>query len=413
MPSLSAQTLLQQAINQHIINQAMTPPTNATSTNPNAALQQALSALQPLLQPGIQPTFGLPFGQMFQAPPTVQPIQQLLQGFAPPYQTSPSTTVFVIPQPFSQPVAETQTSEAHHRHKNCCPGCLSEIQELKRLVDLIIRANSNTITPGLGANISPLLLQQATPPSNISTSSMSSESLSAAQRVLYNSPVFTPVSTTTSFNDKLHMPSTSQENQQVFLPPKPAVHQRVVSQPSHPSEWSPEVRETLVQIKQEYDEDVFPTSLEKHVEDISTSSRPSSHDNISNSSKYDPLWKSKRGKNTMEMIQSRLEPDPLNPSRYNVKDEVLVMLRQKSDDRLFIARRLANLLFTKQERRISNCHGRRHKRQLDPVRLDAIKRAIFSINPMTPGESVEEIWKQSCASIDMSSRSACRNVKQL
>ena len=465
--SQSGLSLLQSALQQSVNQETGVPPPVSTAANPNIALQQALSALQPLLLQsgaahptlglpgGAQPTMGLPnlpINQMFQAPPTVPvlPIQQFLPGLTQsPYQPSPSTTVFVLPQPQAaqaQPAAET--SHNRHQHKNCCPGCLAEIQELKRLVDLIIRANANTITPA--TNISPLLLQQqlqqvtpsllqqqlqqATPPLlqqhlqqttpslvqqqlQQATSALSSTPLPVSpgvQRLIQNPAVFNAASTP---GVSTPIPDNKSWNQPPSLS-SDAIQKRTGLHPGSHSDWQDNDDGLDLEPIDDKSLPTSTTSASSKLDDLSQpgpshDNNPSFHDN--NPSFHDePLWKSKRGKNTMEQIQSRLEPDPLNPSQYVVKEEVLYMLKQKSDDRQFIARRLANLLFTKQERRISNCHGRRHKRPLDPVRLDAIKRAVFKINPMVPDNSVTRdiAWKQCCASIDMSSRSACRNIKQ-
>ncbi|XP_072033103.1 uncharacterized protein [Amphiura filiformis] len=423
----------QSSLLQHSVNHQSSIPSSAADTpsNPATALQQALSALQPLLLqsgaqstlglhgaqptlglpgvqaglglPGTQPTYGLPgsqpglgfpINQMFQAPPAVPllPFQQLLPGMAHPYQTSPSTTVFVIPQPLAaqaQPAAETQTSQACHQHKNCCPGCVAEIQELRRLVDLIIRANANTITPGFGTNIAPLLLQQHNTTPTINTS-IGISTIGGVHRLLQNPPVFSSVSPlaesvpTVDIKQEDSLPSLANE----------AVQERTGLLPDCQLDWQHDADDVTMDTDHIESDKVLPSSTtsSSRQENTFAFDRPStSYQNP----RHDPLWKSKRGKNTMEMIQNRLEPDPANPSQYIVKEEVLWMLRQKSDDRQFIARRLANLLFTKQERRISNCHGRRHKRPLDPVRLDAIKRAVFKINPTTPDNGVTRdiVWK--------------------
>ena len=438
-------------LQQHSGNRQSSIPSSSsgdTAPNPNTALQQALSALQPLLlqqqsgvqstlglhnaqqalglpgaQPGLglpgthpafslpgqQPGLGLPLNPLFQAPPAMLPFQQLLPGLAPPYQTSPSTTVFVIPQPLAaqaQPTtAETQTSQVRHQHKHCCPGCISEIQELRRLVDLIIRANANTITPGLTAtNITPLLVQQPNVAPVVSTTNTISGS--SIQALLHNASLFNSANSSVDSGETVD----KQDNNLPSLAAD-AIQERTGPVPDCQNDWQHDTDDGALDAVHNESDKFLPSSTTSSSRQESTLDRPGT----SYEHRHEQLWKSKRGKNTMEMIQSRLEPDPLNPSQYVIKEEVLWMLRQKSDDRQFIARRLANLLFTKQERRISNCHGRRHKRPLDPVRLDAIKRAVFKINPTSPDNSTtrEIVWKQCCASIDMSSRSACRNIKQI
>ena len=66
---------------------------------------------------------------------------------------------------------------------------------------------------------------------------------------------------------------------------------------------------------------------------------------------------------------------------------------------------LAKQCFSKRERSLSNCAGYK-KKALSPARLFSVKKDIFSVYPIKPGQSQEIAWWEYRKAIDMSCRKA-------
>ena len=67
-------------------------------------------------------------------------------------------------------------------------------------------------------------------------------------------------------------------------------------------------------------------------------------------------------------------------------------MRMKSCSRKNFAANLVRAVYKDSERATSNVNGRNGKNQLDPIRMKAIKEAIFKIYPCSTGETIPTEW---------------------
>ncbi|XP_072016271.1 uncharacterized protein [Amphiura filiformis] len=68
-----------------------------------------------------------------------------------------------------------------------------------------------------------------------------------------------------------------------------------------------------------------------------------------------------------------------------------------------VARKLASMLFTTQERVKSNCMGSKGQDRMDPIRMQLLKSTVFEVCGITPDEQIE-VWKAIKLAVDASNR---------
>ena len=76
-------------------------------------------------------------------------------------------------------------------------------------------------------------------------------------------------------------------------------------------------------------------------------------------------------------------------------DEITKMKVDACSRRNF-ATKSVKRVFSEEERRSSNCRGKRGKNPLDPIRLNAIKALTYYHFPLKPGLSAEDDWLNEC-----------------
>ncbi|XP_022105532.1 uncharacterized protein LOC110987257 isoform X1 [Acanthaster planci] len=94
-------------------------------------------------------------------------------------------------------------------------------------------------------------------------------------------------------------------------------------------------------------------------------------------------------------------------TKLEVKQEILNSLAPYIKDRNSISRRLADVLFTDDERCYCNCSGWRKPAALDPIRMQALTDAVFKLCPC-PEEQKKHLWHECVKSIDAASRHIVR-----
>ncbi|XP_071794132.1 uncharacterized protein [Asterias amurensis] len=94
-------------------------------------------------------------------------------------------------------------------------------------------------------------------------------------------------------------------------------------------------------------------------------------------------------------------------TRLEVKQDILISLTPYVKDRSSIARRLADVLFTDDERCICNCSGWRKPAALDPIRMQALTDAVFKLCPAIEGHK-KNLWHDCVKAIDAASRHIVR-----
>lgn len=76
-----------------------------------------------------------------------------------------------------------------------------------------------------------------------------------------------------------------------------------------------------------------------------------------------------------------------------------------------LARKLANLYFTKEERILFNINGTHGYTRLDPIRVEKLK-AIFLHLMGAPAENQESLWAKAVVAIDLQTRGYRKKVRQ-
>lgn len=78
------------------------------------------------------------------------------------------------------------------------------------------------------------------------------------------------------------------------------------------------------------------------------------------------------------------------------KQEVDLIYRESNSRKNFSAK-LCKQVFTEEERRMSNCHGKRGKTRLDPTRLGVVRAITYKYYPLKQGGLKEEDdWNKEC-----------------
>ncbi|XP_038072886.1 uncharacterized protein LOC119741221 isoform X1 [Patiria miniata] len=90
-----------------------------------------------------------------------------------------------------------------------------------------------------------------------------------------------------------------------------------------------------------------------------------------------------------------------------IKEDILTSLAPYIKDRNSVSRRLADVMFTDDERCYCNCSGWRKPAALDPIRMQALTDAVFKLCPC-PEEQKKHLWHECVKSIDAASRHIVR-----
>ena len=90
-------------------------------------------------------------------------------------------------------------------------------------------------------------------------------------------------------------------------------------------------------------------------------------------------------------------------SPLRIKQDVVQECYKAANSEKNLAVQLAKRCFSKRERSLSNCAGYK-KKVLSPARLFSLKKAIFSVYPVKPGQSQEIAWREYRKAIDASCR---------
>ncbi|XP_071811249.1 uncharacterized protein [Apostichopus japonicus] len=96
---------------------------------------------------------------------------------------------------------------------------------------------------------------------------------------------------------------------------------------------------------------------------------------------------------------------------YVVKEEIITNLLILNGSPSSVARKLADLIFSDEERLSGNMMGRRGRPQLHPLKVSALQDALFRVCPVSPQEK-SAVWKLCIQSIDCASRHL-RRVKKV
>ena len=80
-----------------------------------------------------------------------------------------------------------------------------------------------------------------------------------------------------------------------------------------------------------------------------------------------------------------------------------MILRNQSASRRNFAKRLAEFIYSKEERRRSNVNGRAGKDKLSPKRMEELKAAVFNQYP-AEGETEKAAWADCVRAIDEAGR---------
>ena len=89
-------------------------------------------------------------------------------------------------------------------------------------------------------------------------------------------------------------------------------------------------------------------------------------------------------------------PHPHFESAIGLTKLEVEMIFKESSSRKNFAARLTKRAFTEEERKRSNCHGKRGKDRLDPTRLGIVRRLTYYYYPLKQGQSEESDWLKEC-----------------
>ena len=98
------------------------------------------------------------------------------------------------------------------------------------------------------------------------------------------------------------------------------------------------------------------------------------------------------------------------PTCVTIKEELkLDVMMYQNKGRPKMAKVLVEKLFTKEERMTKNVNGARGKSKLDPVRMEAIKEAVFLLEPSTRADR-DLAWNACVRDIDTMNRGLKRDT---
>ena len=85
-------------------------------------------------------------------------------------------------------------------------------------------------------------------------------------------------------------------------------------------------------------------------------------------------------------------------------------LKNKSNSRRNLAKRIAAEIFTTDERLHCNVNGKQGKPSFDPKRMEKVKKAVLTYWPLEPKETMDRAWKECVTAIDEANRGLKRQV---
>lgn len=87
------------------------------------------------------------------------------------------------------------------------------------------------------------------------------------------------------------------------------------------------------------------------------------------------------------------------------------VMEKESNSRKNLASKIVRNVFSSHEREISNVRGLKGKKRLNPGRMELVRALTFTLRPLKPGESEEEVWKKECTkAIDSANRKPFKNT---
>ena len=108
-------------------------------------------------------------------------------------------------------------------------------------------------------------------------------------------------------------------------------------------------------------------------------------------------------------------PVLMQEEKENISEElpmdVLLRLKNEANSRRNFAFKQAEKMFSYEERLTSNCQGKRGKKQLDPKRVDVIRRNTIKLWPLENKEEEGSAWNECRRAIDEGGRQLNYRVK--
>ena len=112
---------------------------------------------------------------------------------------------------------------------------------------------------------------------------------------------------------------------------------------------------------------------------------------------------------TLVDIKERMENSAV--IRVSFKETALQEYRKyMTQGREKVAKVMVADLFSDEERSSCNCNGRAGKPPLDPVRLEAIREAVFTLMPCQNDDLMDKAWSACKQSIDTNNRNLKRKL---
>ena len=91
--------------------------------------------------------------------------------------------------------------------------------------------------------------------------------------------------------------------------------------------------------------------------------------------------------------------------KLGLSPNLIKVMNRDANSRQNFAAKLVKNVFSKKERDVSNVHGRKGKKRLDPERMSLVRKLTYSLRPLKPGEDEDLNWKKHCATaIDTANR---------